>query len=126
MAWAVLLLSAVMEAVWASALGESDGFSRPVPTAVFAVFVVLSMLGLARAMREIPIGTAYAVWTGLGAVLTVAWAVATGTESLTPLKTLFLVGIIGCAAGLKLATAPATEAAAEQDLAPRRGDPSAG
>src|SRR5690606_31851888 len=64
MHWLVLLISAVLEAVWATALGMSDGFSRPVPTVVFAVGVTLSMLGLGWAMREIPIGTAYAVWTG--------------------------------------------------------------
>ncbi|WP_134774439.1 DMT family transporter [Ornithinimicrobium flavum] len=104
MAWAILLGSAVLEAVWATALGFSDGLTRPVPTVVFLVFCVLSLVGLAQAMRSIPIGTAYAVWTGLGAVLTVLWAVVTGTEVLTPLKALFLLGIIACAAGLKLTT----------------------
>lgn len=104
MAWVILLISAVFEAVWATALGASEGFTRPWPTVVFAVFVVLSMAGLAAAMRSIPIGTAYAVWTGLGAVLTVAWAVVTGTEPLSPLKAVFLVGIIGCATGLKFTT----------------------
>jgi quaternary ammonium compound-resistance protein SugE len=103
-AWVILLVSAVFEAVWATALGLSDGFSETTPTVVFAVFVVLSMLGLARAMTEIPIGTAYAVWTGLGAVLTVVYAVVTGSEPLTPLKALFLAGIIGCATGLKFTT----------------------
>lgn len=106
MAWTILLVSAALEAVWATALGGSDGLTRLGPTVVFAVFVVLSMLGLAWAMRSIPIGTAYAVWTGLGAVLTVLWAVATGAEALTPLKAVFLAGIIACAAGLKLTTAP--------------------
>jgi quaternary ammonium compound-resistance protein SugE len=111
MAWVVLLVSAVLEAVWATALGMSDGLSRPVPTVVFLVFGTLSMVGLARAMRSIPVGTAYAVWTGLGAVLTVVYAVATGTETLSPLKAVFLAGIIGCAAGLKLTThAPDREA----------------
>ena len=112
MAWVILLVSAVLEAVWATALGASEGFTRPVPTTVFALFCLLSLLGLAQAMRSIPIGTAYAVWTGLGAVLTVAWAALQGDEPLTPLKILFLLGIIGCAAGLKLTTAaPAVEAA---------------
>lgn len=112
MAWGILLLSAILEAVWATALGESEGLTRPVPTTVFLVFCVLSLVGLGQAMRSIPIGTAYAVWTGLGAVLTVAWAAATGVEPLTPLKVVFLLGIIGCAAGLKFTTAaPAVEAA---------------
>lgn len=111
MAWGILLLSAVLEAVWATALGASDGLTRPVPTTVFLVFCVLSLVGLGQAMKSIPIGTAYAVWTGVGAVLTVAWAAVTGVEPLTPLKVLFLAGIIGCAAGLKFTTAaPAVEA----------------
>jgi quaternary ammonium compound-resistance protein SugE len=108
MAWLVLLVSAVMEAVWATALGASAGLTRPGPAVVFVVFSVISLGGLGWAMRSIPTGTAYAVWTGLGAVLTVAWAAATGTEPLTPLKAVFLVGIIGCVVGLKLTT-PATD-----------------
>ena len=70
------------------------------------MFCVASLVGLASAMRSIPIGTAYAVWTGLGAVLTVLWAVLTGTETLAPLQAFFLLGIIGCAAGLKITTQP--------------------
>jgi quaternary ammonium compound-resistance protein SugE len=104
MAWVVLLVSAVFEAVWATALGMSEGLSRPAPTVVFLVFGTLSLVGLGRAMRVIPVGTAYAVWTGLGAVLTVVYAVVSGTETLSPLKAVFLAGIIGCAAGLKLTT----------------------
>lgn len=111
MAWIVLLVSAVFEAVWATALGQSDGLTRPGPTVVFVIFSIISLVGLGWAMKTIPTGTAYAVWTGLGAVLTVVWAATTGTEALTPLKAVFLVGIIGCAVGLKFATAPAGTAA---------------
>lgn len=118
MAWGILLLSAVLEAVWATALGESEGLTRPGPTIVFLIFCVLSLVGLGQAMRTIPIGTAYAVWTGLGAVLTVVWAAVTGVEPLTVLRVLFLAGIIGCAAGLKLTTAaPAVEAVEETRVA---------
>lgn len=99
--WLVLLGSAVLEAVWATALGLSDGFSRPLPTLVFAVTAVLSMLGLGMAVRSIPLGTAYAVWVGIGAALTVGWAMATGVEPFSLLKVLFIAGIVGCAAGLK-------------------------
>ena len=67
MAWPVLVVSGVLEAVWATALGKSAGFTRLVPSLVFAVAVVLSMVGLAYAMRELPVGTAYAVWVGIGA-----------------------------------------------------------
>ena len=106
MLWLVLILSGALEAVWATALAASDGFRRRPPTVLFAVSLVLSMLGLAWAMTGLPTGTAYAVWTGLGAVLTVAWAAWTGTEPLTALKVVFLVGIIGCVVGLKLTTPP--------------------
>ena len=102
MAWFVLVASGVLEAVWATALGKSDGFSRPVPTVVFGVAVVASMVGLAVAMRTLPVGTAYAVWVGIGAVLTVAYAMATGTETVSLVKVLLLLGIVGCVVGLKL------------------------
>ena len=71
MPWVVLLVSAVLEAVWATALGRSDGFSDPLATCVFVVALALSMGGLGHAVRTIPIGTGYAVWTGVGAALTV-------------------------------------------------------
>lgn len=102
LAWLILLLSAVLEAVWATALGLSDGFTRPLPTLVFALTASLSMVGLGLAVKSIPLGTAYAVWVGIGAALTVGWAMATGVEPASPLKLLFIAGIVGCAAGLKL------------------------
>ncbi|MHC6591953.1 DMT family transporter [Arthrobacter sp. C152] len=105
--WLVLLASAVLEAVWATALGLSDGLTRPLPTVVFAATAALSMLGLGLAIRSIPLGTAYAVWVGIGAALTVAWAMATGTEPFSVLKLLFIAGIVGCAAGLKALPAKA-------------------
>jgi len=112
LAWLVLLASAVLEAVWATALGLSDGFTRPLPTLVFAVTATLSMVGLGLAVKRIPLGTAYAVWVGIGAALTVGWAMATGVEPASPLKLLFIAGIVGCAAGLKLLPAeqPAKDA----------------
>ena len=102
MSWLVLVLSGVLEAVWATALGRSEGFSRLAPSLVFAGALVLSMLGLAYAMRELPVGTAYAVWVGIGAVLTVAIAIVTGEEALSAVKVLLLAGIVGCVLGLKL------------------------
>lgn len=101
MAWLVLVVSGVLEAVWATALGKSEGFSRAAPTAVFAVTLVLSMAGLAYAMRTLPIGTSYAVWVGIGASLTVAYAMLTGTESASVIKVLLILGIVGCVIGLK-------------------------
>lgn len=92
----------MLEAGWASALDRSDGFSRPVPTVVFLVALALSMAGLAFAMRSIPLGTAYAVWVGIGAVLTAGYAMATGAEPVSVARVLLLAGIVGCVIGLKL------------------------
>ena len=102
MAWLVLILSGVLEAVWAVALGKSEGLSRLVPSLVFLVGLGLSMGGLAYALRTLPIGTSYAIWVGIGASLTVAYGMASGTESVTPVKVLLLLGLVGCVVGLKL------------------------
>lgn len=101
MSWLVLVLSGVMEAVWATALGRSEGFTRLGPSVTFGVSLVLSMAGLAYAMRELPVGTSYAVWVGIGASLTVAYAMVTGTESASVVKVLLVAGIIVCVSGLK-------------------------
>ena len=103
MAWFVLVAAGVLEAVWAVALGRSEGFSRLVPSLVFGVGLVLSMGGLAYAMRTLPIGTAYAVWVGIGAALTVTYGMAAGSESFSLVKVVLLVGLVGCVIGLKLA-----------------------
>ncbi|KTS85989.1 SMR family transporter [Microbacterium testaceum] len=102
MSWIVLIASGILEAVWATALGRSEGFTRLWPTVVFGVALVASMGGLAFAMREIPTGTAYAVWVGIGAALTVVFAMATGTEALSLVKVLLVLGLVGCVVGLKL------------------------
>ncbi len=102
MSWLVLVLSGVLEAVWATALGRSEGFSRLAPSVVFAVALVLSMVGLAYAMRELPVGTAYAVWVGIGAVLTVLIAMVSGEEPVSLVRLLLLAGIVGCVVGLKV------------------------
>ncbi|MGO4446311.1 multidrug efflux SMR transporter [Mycobacterium sp. 2YAF39] len=103
MSWVSLVVSGVLEAVWATALGKSEGFSKLAPSVVFLVAIVASMAGLAYAMRDLPIGTAYAVWVGIGAVLTVGYAMAAGQEPASLLKAVFLVMIIGGVVGLKLA-----------------------
>ncbi|WP_084129394.1 multidrug efflux SMR transporter [Demequina sp. NBRC 110055] len=101
MAWIILIISGVLEAVWATALGKSEGFSRLGPSLVFVVALVASMGGLAYAMRTLPVGTAYAVWVGIGAALTVGYAMATGAETASLTKVLLILGIVGCVVGLK-------------------------
>ncbi len=102
MAWLVLVVSGVLEAVWALALGRSEGFTRAGPTVVFGVALLLSMAGLAQAMRTLPVGTAYAVWVGIGAALTVVVGMATGEEPVGVVRVLLLAGLVGCVVGLKL------------------------
>ncbi|WP_292975250.1 multidrug efflux SMR transporter [Mycobacterium sp.] len=102
MAWLILVASGVLEAVWATAMDRSDGFTKLVPSLIFAVAVLFSMMGLAVAMRSLPTGTSYAVWVGVGAVLTVGYAMLTGEETASPIKVLLIAGVVGCIAGLKL------------------------
>ncbi|AOW93447.1 ligand-binding protein SH3 [Rhodococcus sp. WMMA185] len=102
MAWIVLVVSGILEAVWATALGRSEGFSKLGPSALFGVALILSMAGLAYAMRDLPTGTSYAVWVGIGASLTVAYAMLTGSEAASLVKVLLIVGIVGCVVGLKV------------------------
>ncbi|MEU4416968.1 multidrug efflux SMR transporter [Nocardia salmonicida] len=103
MSWILLVISGVLEAVWATALGRTEGFTRIVPTVVFGVALAASMGGLALAMRDLPLGTAYAVWVGIGAVLTVTYAMVTGAEAFSVVKAVFLVMIVAGVVGLKMA-----------------------
>ena len=102
MAWLILVLSGVLEAVWAIALGRSDGFSRLGPTVLFGTALVVSMAGLAYAMRSLPTGTSYAVWVGIGATLTVIWGFVTRQERPTTARILLLLLLVGCVIGLKV------------------------
>jgi quaternary ammonium compound-resistance protein SugE len=102
MAWLVLVVSGVLEAVWAVALGRSEGFSRLVPSLVFGVGLVLSMGGLAYAMRTLPVGTAYAVWVGIGAVGAAAVGIVWHGDPAPPLRLAFLALLVVSVAGLKV------------------------
>lgn len=103
MAWFVLVLAGVLEAVWAVALGRTNGLTRLAPSVVFVSALAASMLGLAYAMRTLPTGTSYAIWVGVGASLTVAFGMATGAEPVSVTKVLLLLGLVGCVVGLELA-----------------------
>lgn len=102
MAWIVLTLSGMLEAVWAAALSESEGFKRLRPTLLFFIALALSMSGLAWAMISLPTGTAYAVWVGIGATLTVLWGFRTKQEHPTIARLLLLVLLVGSVIGLKV------------------------
>jgi quaternary ammonium compound-resistance protein SugE len=102
MSWLILVISGVLEAVWAVALGRSAGFTRTLPSVVFVVALVLSMIGLGYALRTIPVGTGYAVWVGIG----IAGAAIAGMlflgESASVLRVLSLALVLAGVIGLKL------------------------
>ena len=102
MNWVVLVCSGMLEAVWALALDRAEGFTKPLPSVVFVAALAASMLGLSHAVRTIPIGTAYAVWVGIGAAVTVGYGIATGAEPFSWAKVLLLAGLVGCVVGLKI------------------------
>ena len=99
MSWLLLFVAGLFEAVWAIGLEYSDGLTKPAPTAITAVAMVISLVLLARAVRDLPIGTAYAVWTGIGATATAIYGLTVLDEPASPLRLLFLgvivVGIVG-------------------------------
>lgn len=105
MSWLILILSGALEAVWAAALHRTfqvSGRRRVAPALLFLVAVLASMAGLAIAMQSVPTGTAYAVWVGVGVVLTSAYAIITGAERPTAARLLLLIGIAACVVGLKV------------------------
>ena len=105
MSWLILILSGALEAVWAAALhrtAQARGRRRLVPALVFLVSVLASTGGLAVAMQSIPTGTAYAVWVGVGVVLTSGYAIAAKVERPTAARILLLGGIAASVVGLKV------------------------
>jgi quaternary ammonium compound-resistance protein SugE len=99
MAWLILVVAGLMEMAWAVLLKQSHGFTRVGPTIGFFVTLLLSMFLLAQSLRTLPVGTAYAVWTGIGAAGTAIAGMIWLGESRDPLKivslALLLLGIIG-------------------------------
>ena len=102
MAWLVLVVSGVLESVWAVALGRSAGFTRLYPSVTFAVALVLSMVGLGYALRSIPVGTGYAVWVGIGAAGTALTGMLFLGESAALLRILSLLLVVAGVVGLKV------------------------
>ena len=102
MSWIILVLAGLFEVGWAIGLKYTEGFTRLWPTVgtVAAMVVSLGLLGIA--MKSLPVGTAYAVWVGVGAVATVLLQLARGKERLTLVRSLLLVLLVGCLVGLKL------------------------
>ena len=102
MAWLFLIIGGVFEIGFTTCMRYTDGFRNLPWTLGFIVCVGLSMLFLETAARVIPIGTAYAVWTGIGALGTVVIGMVLYGEPSTPLRLALILGLVACVAGLKL------------------------
>lgn len=86
MAWIYLLLAGLLEVVWAGSMKLSDGFSKPLPAVVTIVTMIGSFALLAMAMRSLPLGTAYTIWTGIGAVGAFVLGIVALGEPVTPMR----------------------------------------
>lgn len=102
MSWLVLVGSGLLESVWAVALSRSAGFTRPLPSVIFAVALILSMSGLGHALRSIPVGTGYGVWVGIGAAGTALAGMLFLDESANLLRILSLLLVVAGVVGLKV------------------------
>ena len=104
MAWVYLVLAGLLEVVWAFAMKQSHGFSRPLPSAVTLVAMIVSFGLLSLAMRSLPLGTAYAIWTGIGALGAFVVGIAVLGEPATALRLLAAALIVGGLALMKVAS----------------------
>ncbi|MFV0474095.1 MAG: DMT family transporter [Pikeienuella sp.] len=104
MAWVYLVCAGLLEVVWAFAMKESQGFTRLGPTAVMAVAMAGSFALLALAMRALPLGTAYMIWTGIGAVGAFILGVWLLGEALTPLRAFAALLIVAGMSVMKLSS----------------------
>ena len=107
MAWTLLFIAGVFEIGWAVGLKYSDGFTRPWPTTLTVAAMVISMVLLGLAAKDLPIGTAYAVWTGIGAAGAFVLGILLFREPATALRILCVSLIIVGVVGLKLLSPPA-------------------
>ena len=101
MTWFILFLSGLFEVAWAVGLKYSEGFSKFWPSVFTIICLAISMAGLAYAVRSLPVGTAYAVWTGIGAVGTVVLGMILFNEPKDLIRILFISMILGGIIGLK-------------------------
>lgn len=104
MSWAYLVLAGLFEIGFASTLKLTEGFTRLWPTVIFAACLLLGFLFLEKSLKEIPIGTAYAVWTGIGAIGTAIVGILVYKEPATALRLFFLTTLVASIIGLKYAS----------------------
>lgn len=104
MAWVILFFAGLLEVAWALLLKQSEGFTRPLQTIGFIVTLFLSMFLLAQALKTLPVGTAYAVWTGIGAAGTAIIGMIWLGEPRDALKLVSLVMLIAGIIGLRVSS----------------------
>lgn len=110
MAWFILIIAGLLEVCWAVGLKYTDGFRKPVPSVLVAVAIIASMALLGVALRTLPVGTAYAIWVGIGALGTAIAGILLFNEPVTLARLFCLVLLVAAIVGLKL-TATATTTA---------------
>ncbi|WP_151717407.1 DMT family transporter [Gemmobacter serpentinus] len=101
--WILVILAGLLETGWALGLKYSEGFTRPIPSALTVIGALASFWLLSRAMQDLPVGTAYAVWVGIGTVGTAIAAVILMNEPVNPLRVFGILAILGGVAALKFA-----------------------
>jgi quaternary ammonium compound-resistance protein SugE len=104
MAWTYIVIAGLIEIAWAVGLKYTQGFTRATPTVLVVLGMILTYVMLAQGIKTIPVGTAYAVWTGIGAAGTAIWGIAKLGEPLTMPRVICLAMIIAGIVGLKLAS----------------------
>ncbi|QRY78975.1 quaternary ammonium compound efflux SMR transporter SugE [Pseudomonas sp. PDNC002] len=102
MSWFILFVAGLFEVGWAVGLKYTEGFTRPIPTILTVLAIITSMGLLGLAMRNLPLGTAYAIWTGVGAVGTVIVGIVLFGESMAPVRLLSVALILCGLVGLKM------------------------
>ena len=102
MAWLLLFLAGIFEIIWAIALKYSDGWRKPMPSAVAIIGSILSIVTLSFALRTLPVGAAYAVWVGIGILGVALWGVLFFGESPSPMRIFCMFLIFSGIVGLKL------------------------
>lgn len=103
-AWVLLIVAGLLEIGWAMGLKATEGFTRPLPSILTLIALLGSLLLLARAVQVLPIGTAYAIWVGIGAAGTVVLGIVMHGEGVSALKIVSLVAVLAGIVGLKLSS----------------------
>jgi len=103
MAWVYLGVAGLLEVIWAYALKQSAGFNKPIETGIAIVAMIASFVVLSLAMKSLPLGTAYTIWTGIGAIGAFVLGVVVLGEAATPMRVISAALILAGIIGLKLA-----------------------